>query len=308
MYFCDGTLAQGVFVNVAARSGVENQAIGGAGAFGDYDNDGDLDIFVANSGFANRAYVNEGDGTFIDGAVAFGMTSREDSRGLVLGDYDSDGNLDVYVINDGAPNQLFKNGGSQHSWLSVKLRGVESNTDGIASRVTTHSSSAGTQMREVRAAGEFSAPSLIARFGLNDAALLDSVVVAWPSGAVDTYADVPTNVRLELIEGRALTAIEEGNYSPLPLQFRLESNFPNPFNATTTIAFAVPEEGPVQLVIYNSVGQAIRVLVDEQLVAGRYTVHWHGRGDDGHAVASGVYFASLTAGSDAARESMILIK
>ena len=236
------------------------------------------------------------------------MTSREDSRGLVLGDYDSDGNLDVYVINDGTPNQLFENGGSQHAWLSVKLRGVESNTDGIGSRITTHSSSRGVQMRAVRAAGEFSAPSLIAQFGLNDAARLDSVVVAWPSGTVDTYADVTTNARLELIEGRALTAVEDED-THLPLQFALEANFPNPFNATTTVGFTVSHHGAVRLVIYNSVGQAaVRLLVDEQLAAGRYTARWHGLGDDGHAVASGVYFASLTAGSDEARQSMIMIK
>ena len=300
-------LARGRFVNVAPGSGVENQAIGSAAAFGDYDNDGDLDLFVVNVGFANRAYVNRGDGTFIDRATAFGMANRDTSRGLVLGDYDNDGNLDVYVINDGAPNQLFKNGGSQHSWLSVKLRGVESNADGIGARVTTHASSGEVQMRAVRAAGEFSAPSLIAQFGLNDAAHLDSVVVTWPNGGVDTYADVSANVRLELIEGKALTAVEDEG-APLPLQFALGSNFPNPFNATTTIGFSVPDEGAVRLVIHNSVGQIVRVLVDGQLAAGQHTVQWHGHDDDGHAAASGVYFASLAAGSEEDRESMILIR
>ena len=300
-------LAQGVFTNTAASSGVENMARGNAGAFGDFDNDGDLDIFVTNTRSANRVYVNHGNGTFVDRAAALGMATRNKATGVVLGDYDADGNLDVYVIEEHHPNRLFRNGGSQYAWLDVTLRGVESNLDGIGARVTTHVAER-TQIREVRAAGEYSAISPGARFGLNDIARLDSLVVQWPSGTRDTYMDVATRARLELMEGKAITAVEEERDGPLPLQFALEPNFPNPFNATTSIDFAVPRKTVVRLAIYNSVGQLISVLVDEQLAAGRYRAQWHGRSDGNEAAASGVYFANLVAGPNEARQSIILIK
>ena len=120
--------------------------------------------------------------------------------------------------------------------------------------------------------------------------------------------DVATRARLELMEGKAITAVEEERDGPLPLQFALEPNFPNPFNATTSIDFAVPRKTVVRLAIYNSVGQLISVLVDEQLAAGRYRAQWHGRSDGSEAAASGVYFANLVAGPNEARQSIILIK
>ncbi len=227
---------------------------------------------------------------------------------MVLGDYDGDGDLDVYVMEEHRANRLYRNGGSQHTWLDVSLRGVESNLDGIGARVTAHFADGRMQMQEVRAAGGYSANSPGARFGLSDIERLDSLVVAWPSGTVDTYKDVATNTRMEVMEGQRLTAVEEVGDGSLPLQFALEPNFPNPFNATTSINFTVPADAPVLLAIYNSVGQLISVLVDERLSAGRYTTKWHGRSDGGQAAASGVYFASLTAGQDAAQQSIILIK
>jgi methionine-rich copper-binding protein CopC len=124
---------------------------------------------------------------------------------------------------------------------------------------------------------------------------------------VDTYENVTTNARMKVVEGAGVTAIEEENGS-LPLSFALEQNFPNPFNAATSIHFTIPAEAPVRLDIFNSVGQLVRVLVEERLGAGRYKARWHGRSDDGGAAASGVYFASLTAGQDVARRSIMLVK
>ncbi len=121
------------------------------------------------------------------------------------------------------------------------------------------------------------------------------------------HRDVATNSRLEVIEGAGITAVEEGD-GPLPLHFALESNFPNPFNSTTEIQFTIPDDSTVRLAIYNSVGQLMRVLVDERLAAGHYRAQWQGRSDGGKPAASGVYFASLTAGQDAAQQSIILIK
>ncbi len=93
------------------------------------------------------------------------------------------------------------------------------------------------------------------------------------------------------------TDVEDGEDSPLPQSIELEQNYPNPFNATTAIVYSLPNIGAqpaaVKLVIFNSLGQQVRVLVDQVQLPGRQEAYWDGNDDGGNAVASGVYFYSL---------------
>ncbi|MFH1942149.1 MAG: S8 family serine peptidase [bacterium] len=75
----------------------------------------------------------------------------------------------------------------------------------------------------------------------------------------------------------------------IPEHFSLEQNYPNPFNPTTEIKFALPENGHVTLSIFNVMGQKIRILVDEQKLAGYHSVIWNGMDDLGKKVFSGIY-------------------
>ena len=79
-------------------------------AWGDYDNDGDLDLYVANYNEANVLYRNNGDGTFTDVTSEAGVGCISHSYGVAWGDYDNDGDLDLYVANYGA-NVLYRNNG-----------------------------------------------------------------------------------------------------------------------------------------------------------------------------------------------------
>jgi hypothetical protein len=108
LYRNDGT---GVFTEIAAAAGVTNDRSASAAVWGDYDNDGDLDLYVTNDGAANRLYRNNGNGTFTDVAAASGTNLAAQGRGAAWGDYDHDGHLDLYVVNVGA-NRLYRNGGS----------------------------------------------------------------------------------------------------------------------------------------------------------------------------------------------------
>ncbi len=83
----------------------------------------------------------------------------------------------------------------------------------------------------------------------------------------------------------------------LPQQFVLLQNFPNPFNPETAISYQLSDLSHVRLEIYNSVGQKVKTLVNEQLVAGTYTVQWNGTNDAGQQVASGVYLNRLRVGN-----------
>ena len=88
----------GTFTDVTEKAGVGDTGYGHGCAVGDYDNDGNLDLYVTNYG-VNRLYRNNGDGTFREVAEAAGVTEPRWSTGCAFADYDRDGNLDLYVVN-----------------------------------------------------------------------------------------------------------------------------------------------------------------------------------------------------------------
>ncbi|MEW6411715.1 MAG: T9SS type A sorting domain-containing protein [Candidatus Zixiibacteriota bacterium] len=96
--------------------------------------------------------------------------------------------------------------------------------------------------------------------------------------------------------------------SALPNQFGLSQNFPNPFNPTTSIRFALPQACHVELVVYNMLGQKVRTLVDQRMDAGHQLVEWDGRDGGGQQVASGVYFYRLNAADFSQTKKMMLLK
>jgi formylglycine-generating enzyme required for sulfatase activity/sugar lactone lactonase YvrE len=97
-------------------------------------------------------------------------------------------------------------------------------------------------------------------------------------------------------------------YLGLPVGSALEQNYPNPFNAQTTIAYVLPEGGPVRLEVYDLLGQRMCVLVDENQEEGDHQAQWDGRDDRGQAVSSGVYFYRMESGSNIAVGKMLLLK
>ena len=105
----------------------------------------------------------------------------------------------------------------------------------------------------------------------------------------------------------ALVRAETG----VPTQFGLAQNYPNPFNPMTSIQYSVvSEQSPphITLKIYNTLGQAVRTLVDEAKEAGYYTVTWDGRDGFGQELSSGVYFYRFTVGHFTATRRMVLMK
>jgi hypothetical protein len=91
--------------------------------------------------------------------------------------------------------------------------------------------------------------------------------------------------------------------SPIPNDYVLYNNYPNPFNAVTTIDYQLPVDCKVKLVIYNLLGQKVETLIDGYLEAGRYSVTW-----DASAAASGIYFYKLSAGGKVFTRRMTLLK
>ncbi|MEJ2628788.1 MAG: T9SS type A sorting domain-containing protein, partial [bacterium] len=92
------------------------------------------------------------------------------------------------------------------------------------------------------------------------------------------------------------------------LDFKLRSNYPNPFNPETTINYHIEKNGQVRLVIYNSQGRIVRCLVDRYQNRGKYAVQWNGLDDSGKPVGSGLYFCRLSSGNKIQVIKMVKLK
>jgi hypothetical protein len=106
------------------------------------------------------------------------------------------------------------------------------------------------------------------------------------------------------------------NYSPevsvevdfTPSEYALSQNYPNPFNPSTTIMYQVPKAGNVSIIIYDMLGQEVRILMNNEVAAGAYQVQWDGLNDSGVSMSSGTYIYRMTAGDFVESKEMILVK
>jgi len=104
-----------------------------------------------------------------------------------------------------------------------------------------------------------------------------------------------------------LTGVET-NSSAQPVEFTLSQNYPNPFNPQTVIDYSTAKPANTSLIIYNSLGQKVRTLVNGMKAAGSHQVVWNSMNDLGDAVPSGIYFYRLEVDSRVQVKKMILMK
>ncbi len=124
-----------------------------------------------------------------------------------------------------------------------------------------------------------------------------------------TVENVQVNANLTTTVNFNLTAGTGAEDDLLPVAAtELTGNFPNPFNPSTAIVYALKDAGPVELYVYNSAGQLVRRLVDSVQASGYYTAVWDGRDIQGREVASGVYFYQMRSGSYSHSRKMLLLK
>ncbi len=207
----DKTFTRVYPLHVATQSSWSTSA-----AWADVDNDGDLDLHVANgyhpvsaTGHKNFLYLNDGAGNFTVDSTDASVSDVGWSYGCSFADYDRDGDQDLLVARwqfDSETNKLYRNNTpAGNGWISVKCIGTVSNNAAIGARLRLKATISGNpvwQTHEIAStSGYCGQASLEAEFGLGNAAIIDSLVIGWPSGLVEYFTDVAINQYVTAVEG-----------------------------------------------------------------------------------------------------------
>ncbi len=247
----------------------------------DFDNDGDLDLFSNNSGGQNSAYYeNDGQGNFKSRrfrTVGAPVVNVSNTQSCASADINNDGYLDLYVANansffTGRPqiDFLYLNSGGNNGYLMLNLEGVASNASAIGAKVrikTTINDQESWQMRVLSGSptGDRAQNSLRLHFGVGEAEIIDSLIVEWPSGAVDVIERVVPKQICNVTEGGGTTCLLDpisSNSGPQILSAKEFSIWPNPADEDTLqIQYTIEEVEQVNIVLYTIEGKPIKSIV-----------------------------------------------
>jgi hypothetical protein len=207
------------FTDEPGEIGPATQLLSGWGLkFFDYDNDGDADLFLTNGHPDDLIemrvtrvkyrepmllFENTGRG-FRNVSAQSGAVFAHDfsGRGMAVGDFDNDGDLDVLVSNNGEPPVLLRNdGGNRNNWLGLQLVATKSNPASVGAIITWQAN--GVKRSRLKTGGGSYLASHDPReiLGLGEATKIDAVEIRWPSGKIDHLTNLPVNTYVKVVEG-----------------------------------------------------------------------------------------------------------
>jgi hypothetical protein len=205
-------LGNGVFADRGIQSNISMAAaqfVGWSSSFIDYDNDTDVDIFKTNGalkhlyGQEDQLFQNEGDGTFRDVSLELGEYFHQEfvGRGACMGDYDNDGDLDIFIVNLNDKAVFLRNNkGNLNNWIILKLTGTTSNRDGIGARVKVTAGGKTQTAQKKSTTGYLSQNDPRMHFGLAQSSKVDKIEIIWPSGKSQVLENLNPNQILEIKE------------------------------------------------------------------------------------------------------------
>jgi hypothetical protein len=297
----DYTLTK-VTTGVLAESG---NCVGSA--WGDIDNDGDLDLFVSDDGSNNLLYLNNGPPDYSFTKVTTGAPVDEigSSFGAAFGDYDNDGQLDLFVANHlPQGNFLYHNDGNSNHWITIKCTGMTSNRAAIGTRVRVKAMFNGYpvwQMQEVSGQTGYNSQNLWLHFGLGSATAIDTIIINWPSGTTEICTNLSADQFYNAMEGGCLSPVAIHEVIPAHPTIHLSIS-PNPLTTQTEISYSLPDAGMVTLEIFDHVGKKIKTVVSEQKSEGTHHIGFNSSG-----IPAGIYYCELLMGALKDHQKMVVI-
>jgi hypothetical protein len=209
----------GTFADVTQQVGLKKITYAMGANFGDLDNDGFLDMYLATGevNFAsiipNRAFRNQQGKIFQDVTTAGGFGHLQKGHGVCFADLDNDGDQDIYVVmggayeGDGFQNALFQNPGNANAWITLQLEGKEANRSAIGAqiKITALDSTENKSIiySTVNSGGSFGASSLQQEIGLGNVKSIAGVEIIWPDTkqSRNSYTKLNLNKSYKIIQG-----------------------------------------------------------------------------------------------------------
>ncbi len=290
--------------------------------WGDYDNDGDLDMFVtqaygpSSAPLLNHLYKNllveTGTASFEKITNDIIVNDAGFSYGFAWADWDADGDLDLFTartFNENENNAAYLNNGNSNKWIVIKLSGASATyRSPISSKVKVKAVLNGNPVwliRTVEGQSGYCGQNMDLHFGLGNTAVIDSIIVEWPSNNTEVYTGVQVNQIIRIVEGSGIIGINNpGN--EVPEGFLLYQNYPNPFNPETSIKFTVPsalKNSNLILKIYDINGKAVKELFNKKFESGNYEYVWNSGN-----YPSGIYFYQISNSDFSITKKMVLVK
>lgn len=209
----------GTFTEVGKEMGLDEPIATMGCNFGDLDNDGFQDFYLATgepnlfSIVPNRMYKNNGGTQFQDITYQSGFGHIQKGHAVGFGDLDMDGDQDVYAVMGGAfegdifQNILYENPvGNENNWITIQLIGTQSNRSAIGARISAIVNYNGVRRRIFHTVGtgaSFGGNSLLAEIGLGKATIIEKLGITWavPEMTTTTFENIPVNKKVRITEG-----------------------------------------------------------------------------------------------------------
>ena len=291
LYVNDGN---GVFTEEAEVRGVQNTDWGWGTSFSDFDNDGYLDLIATNGWPFNndqflldhtRVFLSQESESFIDITESAGLLDSLQGRGLSAFDYDLDGDLDVFITNINGAVSLWRNDlSNDNNYITVTLTEPEVNRMGLGARVTAHTGDH-VQLREIRCGSNYTSQDpMNAHFGLGSSDIIDSLVVQWQDGSIQSYYNLEVNLNLSITKLNVSVTQQTNKIAQANV-------YPNPSSSDIKIEFeSVKKLNNPICEILNSLGQVVGSIKkydqDDKYLSFSYS--------PSNNLTSGIYFAQLT--------------
>jgi hypothetical protein len=272
----------------------------------DMDNDGDIDVILAEHQGSEKMAIweNNGSGSFTEHVVD---TGEESHLGAQVADLDGDGDKEIVSIAFSAYQHL-------HLWRNDAATGVPTLLQSFS--VAYNDEAKGIELKWYLADVGIDMEFFVSR---SDAAGASFREIPHPEIVVDrmkfTFVDKTGEpghtyrYRVDVTDELGLRTLFETRSIETPvLSLTLDSNYPNPFNPQTTVAYTLPRAGRVTIEVYDASGGWVRTITNEPQTAGAKTATWNGRDSNGEAAASGVYFVRLKFNKEVRTRKITLLK